>query len=137
VNARAARLVDVILCDDVRQENNGKLMLIGVYTGDVVIFGLPTVLPTFTVICKWATRDAAVPAGDYELLGPSGQTLHRIEAKDGLQQAKNDAALAILQFRPFAFAEAGRYRLTFRPEGGRRRALTEFLVELQKHAPTA
>jgi hypothetical protein len=143
------RLIDVIVCDDVRQEINGKLLLIGVYSGSVVIFGLPTVLPTFTLVCKWATKDTVVPPGSYEVLSPRGMSLHRIEtrdfgsqvpnsieAKDATLKAKSNFALAILQFRPFTFSEVGCYRLTFRPNEGRSRVLKEFVVELQKSAGT-
>lgn len=34
----------VIVCDDVRQEDNGKSLLIGVYVGDIVLPRLPSAL---------------------------------------------------------------------------------------------
>lgn len=40
----APRTVSLIVCDDVRQEINGKLILIGVYTGDIVVSALPVTL---------------------------------------------------------------------------------------------
>lgn len=33
-----------ILCDDVRQENNGKLILIGVYSTDILVHHFPSTL---------------------------------------------------------------------------------------------
>jgi hypothetical protein len=38
----------ILLCDEVRQENNGKFMLIGVYTPDVAVPQLPVVLKQLT-----------------------------------------------------------------------------------------
>ena len=38
-----------ILCDDVRQENNGKLILLGMYTPDISVPQIPFVLPMLTV----------------------------------------------------------------------------------------
>lgn len=34
----------IVLCDDIRREDNGKLMLIGVYTGDIVSAEFPAYL---------------------------------------------------------------------------------------------
>lgn len=35
------RKIDAILCDEVRREDNGKLIIIGVYTTDIVFRGFP------------------------------------------------------------------------------------------------
>lgn len=42
LNVRAA-----VLCDDVRVENNGKAILIGVYSGDVAVPATPFLLPFY------------------------------------------------------------------------------------------
>lgn len=34
--------VSVIVCDDIRQESNGKLILIGVYSDDIIVPSIPT-----------------------------------------------------------------------------------------------
>jgi uncharacterized protein DUF6941 len=39
-----------MLCDDVRVESNGKLILIGVYVPDIVIMQLPVLLPCLNFI---------------------------------------------------------------------------------------
>jgi hypothetical protein len=39
-----------ILCDDVRVESNGKLILIGVYVPDIVVLQLPVILPSLNFI---------------------------------------------------------------------------------------
>jgi hypothetical protein len=39
-----------IFCDDIRQEINGKVSLIGVYAGDLILFGtLPGILPRLSI----------------------------------------------------------------------------------------
>jgi hypothetical protein len=46
-----------IFCDDVRQENNGKFLYIGVYTTEMIIYGQPPgLLPTFAAIVHYAER---------------------------------------------------------------------------------
>ncbi len=45
-----------VVCDDVRQENNGKFIVIGMYTPDMAVQQLPTVLPTLTFLL-WLESD--------------------------------------------------------------------------------
>ena len=46
-----------IFCDEIRQENNGKLIYIGVYTGEMLFYGPPPgVLPTFTAMVYYVER---------------------------------------------------------------------------------
>ena len=35
------QLINAILCDDHRREDNGKVILIGIYTGDIVVSNIP------------------------------------------------------------------------------------------------
>ncbi len=46
-----------IFCDDLRQEANGKLIYIGVYTADMIIYGAPPMLlPTFVAAITYRER---------------------------------------------------------------------------------
>ena len=46
-----------IFCDDLRQESSGKLIFIGVYTNELIIFGAaPTLLPTFAAFINYVER---------------------------------------------------------------------------------
>jgi hypothetical protein len=38
----------ILMCDDVRREDNGKIILIGLYTPDMVAHQIPFVMPTLT-----------------------------------------------------------------------------------------
>jgi len=42
-----------IFCDDVRQENNGKQIFIGVYNADMVVESLPALLPSFSFVIRY------------------------------------------------------------------------------------
>lgn len=48
----------VIFCDDIRQEVNGKFILLGVFSGNMVVSGFPT----SQKLCAFVTLDA-VPTG--------------------------------------------------------------------------
>src|SRR5882724_6271041 len=45
-----------IVCDEVRQENNGKFFVIGMYTPDMALPQLPYVVPTLTFL-SWLESD--------------------------------------------------------------------------------
>jgi hypothetical protein len=45
-----------IFCDDVRHENTGKQILIGVYNGDLVVESLPALLPVFNFVIHYRER---------------------------------------------------------------------------------
>jgi hypothetical protein len=64
-----------IFCDDLRQETSGKLICIGIYTGEMIIIGNPpTLLPTFVAAITYRERPSEsnapvkikmfVPGGD-------------------------------------------------------------------------
>jgi hypothetical protein len=45
-----------LICDDMRREDNGKLIIIGLYTGTVALPQLPFVLPSLT-FCTFLESD--------------------------------------------------------------------------------
>lgn len=47
-SASGFRVVSFIVCDDVRREANGKEILIGVYSRDILVQSTPIVLPQLT-----------------------------------------------------------------------------------------
>lgn len=66
--------VQTIYCDDIRKEENGKLIFIGVYTGDLV----PESFPAQLSLCSWS-RLEGIAEGDHRL------TL-RLNCPDGSRQ---------------------------------------------------
>ena len=45
-----------LICDEVRQENNGKFFVIGMYAPDIAVASIPFVAPTFTIL-SWLESD--------------------------------------------------------------------------------
>jgi hypothetical protein len=46
-----------VFCDDLRQESNGKLIYVGVYMSEMIIFGAPPMLlPTFVAVTTYRER---------------------------------------------------------------------------------
>jgi hypothetical protein len=61
----------VLICDDVRREDNGKLILIGVYHEGIVVPGYPA-----TVLMRVVCNGEVIEAGSYKVS-------YRIEDSDG------------------------------------------------------
>lgn len=50
-----------IVCDDARREDNGKLLLVGVYAGNIIVARFPATLLLCLVIAVSAARPYEVP----------------------------------------------------------------------------
>jgi hypothetical protein len=129
------RLVDATLCDDVRQETSGKLVLIGVYLQNVIVFQLPTVLPSFSVLLKWRTGPDGVPAGVIRILRPDDSVASSMPVEACAPTPPGGRFLTVLKFQPFGFTLAGVYRIVFAPTRRRQRSLMSFEVILQQLPP--
>lgn len=65
----------VTYCDDVRYETNGKISLIGIYAGEMTVFGAaPALVPALWAVIRWR-----VP----ELSEPTEITIRLSKEKDG------------------------------------------------------
>src|SRR2546426_965311 len=63
------KIKNAVVCDDIRREDNGKELLIGVYSGGIVVPQFPAPL----VLAYWVQFDAPKPADnvdvEFRLLG--------------------------------------------------------------------
>ena len=126
------KLIDVILCDEIRREDNGKFVFIGVYTGHVLVPRLPFDLPTLTFFTKWSAKAGESLDGCFEVYSPDGKLMYRLDAPfegGATLEGVRHFALAVRSFR---FSQEGTYRLDHKPSGGRRRNLLAFEVKLRK-----
>ncbi len=122
------RLLDLTVCDDVRQEQGGKLILVGVYTDTVVVFKVPTRVPSLTLILKWEASKDGLPSGEYNVKRPDGTVALTVSTQACPGRAAKGKIFTILQAHPFDFTVTGRYQLQFRPTGGKPRVLSGFDV---------
>ena len=51
---KLAKHINTIVCDDIRQESNDKLSLMGIYQKNIIVDNIPTILPT---LCFMFTFD--------------------------------------------------------------------------------
>jgi len=82
-----------IFCDDIRQENNGKLIFIGVYPYDLV----PGVVPSSFPMALWLRVEGA-GKGDhsftFRLTSTDGELI--LEQQDSLNLPEDDKPLVLL-----------------------------------------
>jgi hypothetical protein len=83
-----ASVIDVLVCDDIRTEDNGKPMLIGVYSGDILVPDFPAnlVLALFIGIrlpvgetaieVKLSVGNRVGPEIEFTVEGPVGGTFY-------------------------------------------------------------
>lgn len=124
-----------LICDDVRQENTGKLILIGVYTGILSTTQLPFVMPNgLTFFSSWESDRPGIFDLKLKLQHlETGQTL--IEARGGMQFKQPGNAVAPMKLGPLQFSAVGAYNLVIEIEGQREPIIIDFAVQLNLSPP--
>ena len=96
-----------LLCDDVRQERNGKFMLIGIFDG-LAVQQLPTRFQRICVVNRWCCGQGQFVQRT-RLIAPNGQSMI-VEGKDvpvNLPDANHTAtSIEIFMNTPFELAGA-------------------------------
>jgi hypothetical protein len=102
-----------MICDDVRIENNGKYILVGVYSGAIRLRKPPPItIPTLTL---WLQLDLTrTDYGDYELrlLDPRKEAAARFRGRAQFKRMDEPAVL-IWSVGPMKVPDYGIYRLEF------------------------
>lgn len=124
-----------LICDDVRQENTNKFILIGVYTGVIGVTSIPIVMPMgLTFFQAW---EADRPGQEHLKLKiqhlETGQTI--IEARAGLNIIKPGVAVVPLRLGPIQFSAVGTYNLVVEIEGQKDPTIVDFVVQLNLMNP--
>ena len=124
-----------IVCDEVRREDNGKLILIGVYPSNIVVAELPAVLVPWLAVKVHATNppvdepfDVKVVMGDKELRTAKG----RMKIGD---QSPTWIVLPNLLLEKIQ--EEGRLEFLVRVGGGRWKTACWLPLSLKKPVTTA
>ncbi|MDF1599684.1 hypothetical protein PZ895_07830 [Mesorhizobium sp. YIM 152430] len=107
---------ETVFCDDVRLENTGKHILIGVYGSDIV----PGVMPANLGISLW-TRVYGLAKGKHHfhmvLSGPTGRS--KFEATGDTDITSSDApAVFAMAGLPVEVPSAGEITVTYAFDGG-------------------
>ena len=126
-------LIDVIVCDDVRIEQSGKFVIVGMYAGPILMRKYPAILPKLAFFTKWKVDHKHRVKGDFRVDSPSRKVIGsgRIDMSDAPEPVIPEGrkfAAGIIEVRPFRVDELGWYRLMYRPSNGKWRKIHEFFV---------
>lgn len=120
-------LATAVLCDDVRIEHNGKLLIIGLYPQVMTFPALPATLPQMFVIAT-IFSDLKDPILKYTLsvTAPGLDFTHEHDSGPLQQSLFADVTRAeasvFIAIRPFSIAEPGVLDIKIRHKGGELRA---------------
>lgn len=125
------KITNALLCDDVRTEDNGKAIIIGVYTGHVVFSSFPA--PWRPVIWfevrPWGQGQIAF---EIKMEAPGLEKPH-VEKGAGVIGTE-DGIVVEFKLKTIQVPGPGRLIVSMRPEGGR---WTEVLSKQIQLAPTS
>jgi len=123
-----------LICDEVRQENNGKLIIIGLYTDEMAVPEIPFQLPALSFLY---TFDADRPGG-FQFRAK----LEHLETGNGLAQAmgviqvvRPGRAVSVLGFRNINLERIGTYTMSLHIDGENELITTNIEVILQRQEP--
>ena len=122
-----------LVCDEVRQENNGKLIVIGLYTDKMAVPQIPFQLPALSFLY---TFDA--DPGDSQFRAKlenmeTGSVL--AQAMGVIQAVRPGTAVSVLGFRNINLERIGTYTMSLNIDGEEKPITTSIEVMLQPQPP--
>ncbi len=118
-----------VVCDEVRQENNGKFIIIGMYTPDISVPQLPFVMPVLTFF-SWLETDRPGQFAFRMKLEhlESGRTM--AEGMGMVQFQKPGIGVAAIRLGGVQFSSPGAYTFSVQFDEQPDRMITHFSVIL-------
>ena len=117
----------VVICDDIRREDNGKVILIGVYNNVIILERYPAVIqPKFWLQCK-ASADGNVPL-KMRIIANKKQKLYEAKADIDVERGQFGFFAFGLHSPPIKLASPCSLTLKFQQPGKRWQTITEFVV---------
>lgn len=119
-----------IFCDDVRQEVTGKMLYIGVYSGELIAPGYPVLLPKLAVVAHYAypfedQADGSASKAqsvslmlDGEELLELGQFGEAMTPPTGEEGSRGHLMTFMMNMAPFQLARPGRLRVKIKCDDG-------------------
>ena len=109
-----AKLIDWIICDDIRVEINRKLMFIGVYQDNIIVPKIPYALPQFTILTKWDTSKASIKSFEIWVIQPDKEKIGPIIGKLGPDLEDKKKTSIQVTIAPFKIPIAGKYEIVMK-----------------------
>lgn len=102
----------LLICDDIRREANGKEIIIGLYTEDIVCSSLPTTIPMLTFRIFLSLTKPLTANFELNVKAPNNQIILHAEGQANSGVGQKHAVL-VFPFIPVQFSSAGEYSVFF------------------------
>ncbi len=130
---KEAKLEYWLLCDMIRREENGKLIIVGAYLPDVVVQAVPAMLPMLSFLFAWDLKPGPLRAGSVVLKDPDGSLIAEFPIEEKTYGEALQLAFFAFGISPFRIEKPGTFTLIY-CSGDRSSALGSFRVTLQQAA---
>jgi hypothetical protein len=108
------KLIDWMICDDIRREMNRKLTLVGVYQDIIGVPNLPFTLPQLSILTKWDTSKASIKNFEMKIIQPDKNMIGPVIGE--LESSLEDKQRTFIQvgITPFQIPVAGKYEIVMK-----------------------
>ena len=108
------KLIDWMICDDVRREMDRKLMFIGVYQDIIGVPTLPFTLPQLFILTKWDTSEASVKNFEMKVIQPDKSVIGPVMGELGSSLEDKQRTLIQVGITPFQIPVAGKHEIVMK-----------------------
>jgi len=108
------KLIDWMICDDIRREMNRKLTFVGVYQDIIGVPTLPFTLPQLSILTKWDTSKASIKNFEMKIIQPDKNMIGPVIGE--LESSLEDKQRTFIQIgiTPFQIPVAGKYEIVMK-----------------------
>lgn len=125
--AAKAEFQQAVICDDVRREDNGKSILIGVYSHDIIVAKLPA---TFSLASYIVGTVTGVDEAKFETrVKVNNEVMHSGRGTIRITSRDNPYFTLVSPALPLEIAEEGELVLDAKIEGGRWKTLRHLKIK--------
>jgi len=114
--ASTYKLVSTIIADDIRKENNGKEIIIGVYTGVIIVPTIPAILPTFFVRFEIKPNKLQYKKASCKILNADDFDFLTSVGKISIATIEQNASFSF-RFSPLVIEKVGIYKIYLGMDG--------------------
>jgi len=126
------KIIDWLLCDDVRMELHGKTTFVGVYGDDIIVSSIPFKIPQLCIVTKWDLKNKTFEDISLRIERPDNKDIRPpIKVKPPKIKDKKRYSL-ILSLFPFEIPLAGIYKLFVKVDDDIEKKIGEFEVKLSE-----
>jgi hypothetical protein len=123
----AAKVINVLVCDDIRREMSGKEILIGAYADVIIVKQIPIKLRSLFVRVLFRISEGTERKFIFKLIDPNKRTIVEGEGSFEVKKTTEPATLP-LALGEVEFHAQGIYTIHVSIGGGPTRKVGEFLV---------